>query len=79
MWTKPPSISASPCWTSFPCSTSHPDLQKLIKDELESVEKDPAWRTKMAASAGMPHPELAPLNRQVAFAHRAIFNEVHRP
>ncbi len=60
----------------IPILTARPDVQKMIKEELVKVDKDPAWRAKMAAQATMPNPELAPVNRQTAFALRAVFNEV---
>jgi len=60
----------------IPILTAHPDLQKMIRDDLEKVDKDPAWRVKVAAQATMPNPQLAPVNRQKAFALRAVFNEV---
>jgi hemoglobin len=59
-----------------PILDSHPDLQKTIKEGLDKVEKDPEWRAKMAARATMPNPDTAPLNRQKAFALRAVFNDV---
>jgi hypothetical protein len=59
-----------------PVLTAHPNLQKLIKDSLQKVETDPEWRVKMAAQATMPNPQLAPVDRQKAFALRAVFNEV---
>jgi len=59
-----------------PVLTAHPDLQKTIKEGLDKVEKDPAWRAEMAAKATMPNPQLAPVDRQKAFALRAVFNEV---
>jgi hemoglobin len=59
-----------------PVLTAHPDLQKTIKEGLDKVEKDPAWRAQMAAKATMPNPQLAPVDRQKAFALRAVFNEV---
>jgi hemoglobin len=59
-----------------PVLTSHPDMQKMIKEALEKVEKDPEWRAKMAARATMPNPEIAPAVRQKAFALRAVFNDV---
>ena len=59
-----------------PVLSHHPNLQKAIKDGLAKVEKDPDWRVKMAARAGMPNPQDAPLMRQMAFALRAVFNDV---
>jgi hemoglobin len=59
-----------------PVLAGHSDLQKLINDGLDRVEKDPDWRVKMAAKATMPNPQLAPVDRQKAFALRAVFNEV---
>jgi hemoglobin len=60
----------------IPVLTGHPDLQKLIREALDKVEKDPEWRVKTAARATMPNPELAPVVRQKAFALRAVFNDV---
>jgi hypothetical protein len=59
-----------------PVLDKHPDLQKMIKESLDKVEKDPEWRLKMAAKATMPNPQDAPVVRQKAFALRAVFNEV---
>ncbi len=59
-----------------PVLTDHPDLQKLVKESLDKVEKDPDWRVKMAARAAMPNPQDAPALRQKAFALRAVFNDI---
>jgi hypothetical protein len=59
-----------------PVLSQHPDLQKAVKDGLDKVEKDPDWRVKMAARAQMPNPQDAPPIRQMAFALRAVFNDV---
>ena len=34
-----------------PVLTAHPDLQKTIKEGLDKVEKDPAWRAEMGERA----------------------------
>jgi uncharacterized protein (TIGR03000 family) len=59
-----------------PALSHHPDLQKLTKDGLDKVEKDPDWCVKMAARATMPNPQDAPPLRQKAFALRALMNDV---
>jgi hypothetical protein len=77
-------LGADECYQHFresleelaPVLSAHPDLQKLIKTSLDKVETDPEWRAKMAARATMPNPQQAPVDRQKAFALRAVFNEV---
>lgn len=59
-----------------PVLAHHPDLQKVIQSGLSDVESNADWRVKMAAKGGLPSADLAPANRQRAFALRAVFNEV---
>ncbi len=59
-----------------PVLSHHPELQAKIKAEIDKIDKDPEYRAKLAAKAQMPNPQLAPANRQMAFALRSVLNDV---